>query len=92
MRQHRRGEKMNHRTLLTALAVAAAVVAYSRGAEAQTLRGNVVVFDEATKIEGEIEKPEAFYILYPTTLDYQEAKPEESFLDEIYRATKSDPF
>ena len=34
-------------------------------------------------IEGRIEKPEAFYILRPTNLEYEAATAEESFLPEL---------
>ncbi len=54
-------------------------------------QGNVLVFEEET-IQGQIEKPEAFYILSPSNLDYESIEPEESFLDELYETVESEPF
>ena len=54
-------------------------------------QGRVIVFSEEV-IEGEIEKPEAFYILSPSNLDYEPLEPEESFLDELYDTVEETPF
>lgn len=52
---------------------------------------NVIVFDESV-ITGEIEKPEAFYILSPSNLDYESMDLEDSFLDELYDSTRDEEF
>jgi len=54
-------------------------------------QGNIIVFEEET-IQVEIEKPEAFYILSPSNLDYRSLDPEESFLEELYETVEDDPF
>ena len=43
-------------------------------------------------IEGRIEKPEAFYILQPTNLNYEAAELEESFIPELLETVEQDPF
>lgn len=52
---------------------------------------NRYVFDEM-QVFGEIDKPEAFYILRASSLDYENIEPVESFLDEMYRSTQEAPF
>ncbi len=52
---------------------------------------NVIVFDESV-ITGEIEKPEAFYILSPSNLDYESMEPDDSFLEELYESTRDEEF
>ena len=51
----------------------------------------VYVFEEET-IQGTIEKPEAFYILSPSNLDYEALEAEESFLEELYETVEDAPF
>jgi len=53
---------------------------------------NVIEYDEVEVIRGEVDKPEAFYILAPSNLNYQSIEPEESFLEELYETTRDDPF
>lgn len=54
-------------------------------------QGRVFVFDEEV-IRGEIEKPEAFYILSPSSLEYDALEIEASFLEELYRTVTETPF
>ncbi len=54
-------------------------------------QGQVIIFEEES-IEGEIEKPEAFYILSPSNLEYEPVNPEESFLDELDETVRSPLF
>jgi hypothetical protein len=75
------------RVSLTTVALTVAVLV-ANGAWAQ---GNVIVFEEET-IQVEIEKPEAFYILSPSNLEYQGLDPEESFLEELYETVEEAPF
>lgn len=58
---------------------------------AQGRRGSVLQLDEE-KIKGEIEKPEAYYILAPSNLTYQQTPPEASFLDRLYETVEKAPF
>lgn len=75
-----------------ALLIGALVVA-SLAAEvvAQGRRGAVLQLDEE-KIKGEIEKPEAYYILAPSNLTYQPTPPEASFLVRLYETVEKAPF
>jgi hypothetical protein len=72
---------------LTTVALTVAVL----GAQGAWAQGNVIVFEEET-IQVEIEKPEAFYILSPSNLEYQGLDPEESFLEELYETVEEAPF
>lgn len=58
---------------------------------AQGRRGTVLQLDEE-KIKGEIEKPEAYYILAPSNLTYQQTPPEDSFLARLYETVEKAPF
>ena len=48
--------------------------------------------DEEIVIRGEVDKPEAFYILAQSNLNYQTMDPETSFLDELYETTEEESF
>ena len=80
------------RTNWLALVIAALIVA-TLAAEvvAQGRRGAVIQLDEE-KIKGEIEKPEAYYILAPSNLTYQQTPPEASFLSRLYETVEKAPF
>ncbi|NQW63072.1 MAG: hypothetical protein HQ461_09605 [Deltaproteobacteria bacterium] len=75
-----------------ALVIGALIIA-SLAAEvvAQGRRGAVLQLDEE-KIKGEIEKPEAYYILAPSNLTYQQTPPEASFLVRLYETVEKAPF
>lgn len=55
-------------------------------------QGNIIVFEDVERIEGQIEKPEAFYILSPTSLDYEALTAEDSFLERLYETVETEPF
>jgi len=73
--------------------VIGALIVVSLAAEvvAQGRRGAVLQLDEE-KIKGEIEKPEAYYILAPSNLTYQQTPPEASFLVRLYETVEKAPF
>jgi hypothetical protein len=73
------------------LALGVSAVALSGAWSAAAHAENVIVFDESI-ITGEIEKPEAFYILSPSNLDYESMSLEDSFLDELYESTRAEEF
>jgi hypothetical protein len=77
------------------LLVALAVLCGAAVASAQDSGGGQsedrYVFDEM-QVFGEIDKPEAFYILRASSLDYENIEPVESFLDEMYESAKESPF
>lgn len=43
-------------------------------------------------VTAEIEKPQAFYVLRASSLEYEGTKPEESFLPELYETVENPPF
>ena len=67
------------------------VASLAAEAVAQGRRGAVLQLDEE-KIKGEIEKPEAYYILAPSNLTYQQTLPEASFLVRLYETVEKAPF
>jgi hypothetical protein len=54
-------------------------------------KGKVLKLDEIN-VEGKIQKPQAFYILPRSNLNYSALDREESFLPKIKKATQSEPF
>lgn len=69
-----------------------AVSLWSTAASAQSR--NTLNFDDDDEIviRGEVDKPEAFYILAPSNLSYQTIEPETSFLEELYETTEDATF
>lgn len=76
---------MVRRALLAGLMLS---LSWSAGALAQE---TTYTFEEEV-IRGTIEKPEAFYILSPSSLDYESADLEESFLRQLYETVEESPF
>ena len=52
---------------------------------------NVITLEE-TVIEGRVQKPEAFYILQRSNLNYNALEPKKSFVPKILDSVKSKPF
>ena len=77
--------------LLSAPCVAAAQAADDKPASKKARQAGVITID-ALVVEGRIQKPEAFYILQPTNLNYEAAELEDSFLPELYRTVRHEPF
>lgn len=82
---------MKQRFCILFLVAAFVVAAAATDATAQGRRGSVLRLDEE-KIKGEIEKPEAYYILAPSNLTYQQTPPEASFLSRLYETVEKAPF
>lgn len=78
---------MVKRVITSALAASAILLAPLLGAA----QGTTYTFEEEV-IRGTIEKPEAFYILSPSSLDYESVDTEESFLPELYETVEEAPF
>jgi hypothetical protein len=66
------------------------VVAWPSLASAQKKK-RVIRLEEIT-VEGRIQKPQAFYILPRSNLDYEALERKESFLGEIEASLHHDPF
>lgn len=73
---------------------AASVVVFAVGSWAGSAwgQGGIIVFEDAEVIQGEIEKPEAYYILRPSNLDYEAVASEDSFLDRLYETVEEPTF
>ncbi len=59
---------------------------------AAVAQGGIIVFDDPEVIRGEIEKPEAYYILRPSNLDYEAVESEDSFLERLYETVEEPEF
>lgn len=51
-----------------------------------------VVIDEVTRVEGKIQKPEVWYLLPRSNLNFEGLKLNEKLAPKIEQATKKDPF
>ncbi len=61
-------------------------------ATAQNKRAPRVIELDEEEIEGRVQKPEAFYILQHTSLNYERLDARESFIPEMVDSVKNDPF
>lgn len=76
------------------LALLALGVVGTRSAEAQSARGRqptVIQLDEI-RIEGRVQKPNAFYILNRSNLGYEVLDLRTSFVREVIRSVQDEPF
>lgn len=77
------GAKMTR--FLLALSLVLTFVGFGTAAFAQ----DIILEDVVT---AEIEKPQAFYVLRASDLEYEGMEPRESFLEELYRTVDEAPF
>ena len=54
-------------------------------------KGKVIQID-ALKVEGQVQKPEAFYILQKGEVNFKGLEPKKSFLPEIVQSVEKEPF
>lgn len=83
------------RTLLlfTLLSTAAfAQDATSGTSTSSTPKKKKVIRLDAITVEGRIQKPQAFYILQRSTLNFDELNREESFVPKVEKTTEKDAF
>lgn len=79
------------RTLLTLLALSSlATLAQETGA-APKPKKKVIRLDAIT-VEGRIQKPQAFYILQRSTLNFDELNRAESFVPKVEKSVEKDAF
>ena len=78
---------------MAALALVSGLVFASGRAQAQPRRGGprVIRLEEIT-IEGQIQKPNAFYVLQRSNLGFEVMELRTSFVEEIVRSVKTEPF
>lgn len=74
------------------LGAAGPVSAQDQGAGGDGLEGGAVINLEETVVEGRIQKPEAFYILQHSSLNYRALEPKQSFLPELIESTDREEF
>lgn len=72
-------------------ALFAAAMVFASFAEAQERRRPVIRLDEIS-VEGRIQKPQAFYILPRSNLNYEGLEMKESFVPRIREALDKEPF
>ena len=78
---------------LALLAVAALAAAPSAAAaQAKAKRAPKVIELEEIKIEGRVQKPNAFYILNRSSIGYEVMELRTSFVQEVVRAVRNAPF
>ncbi|MEM9071306.1 MAG: hypothetical protein AAGE52_22560 [Myxococcota bacterium] len=80
------------RWLLCAFAISMLGLVASSSAEAQQRRQPRVIQLEEIRIEGRVQKPNAFYILNRSNLGYEVLDLRTSFLREIIRSVRREPF
>lgn len=61
------------------------------GAASAHAQQGVINLDE-TVIKGRIQKPEAFYILQHANLNYESLKPKPTFIPELLKTVREEPF
>jgi hypothetical protein len=70
-----------------------AVIAQERSEERPASRRKLrVIRLEELKIEGRIQKPQAFYLLQRSNLNFDDLNREETFLDKVVEAVEKPPF
>lgn len=77
---------------IAALALVVVVLAAPAGASAQKKGRGRVIQIEALKVEGRIQKPEAFYILQRSELNFRGLEPQKSFIPLILKSVEKEPF
>lgn len=70
---------------------ALALVFVLLGAGSAMAQQGVINLDE-TVIKGRIQKPEAFYILQHAKLNYEALKPKPTFIPELLKTVRDEPF
>lgn len=71
--------------------IAAVLILAPLAAEAEEARGGVIRLEEIT-IEGRVQKPNAFYVLQRSSLGFERAQLEQSFVDEVVESVNQTPF
>jgi hypothetical protein len=77
--------------LLPLLLAAAPVLAQSKDGKEPAKKKKVIRLDAIT-IEGRIQKPQAFYILQRSNLNFDELNKAESFAPKVVKSVEKEPF
>jgi len=82
--------------LLLLLAVFAAPAAFAQNNEKSSSSNSSgkkkVIRLDAITVEGRIQKPQAFYILQRSSLNFEELNRTESFIPKVEKSVERDPF
>jgi hypothetical protein len=76
---------------LMAILATAALAQEKAAAPAKSGRKKVIRLDAIT-VEGRIQKPQAFYILQRSQLNFEELNRTDSFLPKVVKSVEKDPF
>jgi hypothetical protein len=68
------------------------LIAGTAGAQGKKARAPKVIELEEIKIEGRVQKPNAFYILNRSNIGYEVMELRTSFVSEVIRSVRRDPF
>jgi hypothetical protein len=81
-------------SVLTALALGALLFGASTASAQQARRARApkIIELEEIKIEGRVQKPNAFYILNRSNLGYEVMELRTSFVQEVVRSVRKEPF
>jgi hypothetical protein len=63
-----------------------------RSAQGQSAAKKKVIRLDAITVEGRIQKPQAFYILQRSNLNFEELNRSESFVPKVVKSVERDPF
>lgn len=80
------------RTLSWTCVLAVALFATSAEAQPKKARAPRVIQLEEIRIEGRVQKPNAFYILNRSNIGYEIVDLRTSFLKEVVRSVRKEPF
>jgi hypothetical protein len=82
------------RTFLTLLCMLTAVPALAQdtGSGQGTPKKKKVIRLDALTVEGKIQKPQAFYILQRSNLNFEELNKPESFVPQVVESVDKQPF
>lgn len=82
---------MSLRIATAVLCVLAALPAVAQEKKRDKGKSRLIQID-ALKVEGQIQKPEAFYILQKGDVNFKGLEPKKSFLPEIIQSVEREPF
>ncbi len=76
--------------IMAAMTIACATLVGATSVRAER-QGGVIRLEEIT-IEGRVQKPNAFYVLQRSSLGFEQAQAEQSFVEEVIESVNHDPF
>jgi hypothetical protein len=76
--------------LVAVVVVVLASVVHPPAARAER-QGGVIRLEEIT-IEGRVQKPNAFYVLQRSSLGFEQAQVDQSFVDDVVESVNREPF